>query len=76
MENKFQKVKVKDKRCPLLPTIFILYVDENIGKWKFEIKDKFYVNNTELKTLLYTNDQVIIANLEIICKNPYVNHVY
>jgi hypothetical protein len=31
---------------------------------KIELKDKFYINNIEINTLLFADDQVVLANPE------------
>jgi hypothetical protein len=50
--------------CPLLPTLFSLYIDDIIRRWQIELKDKFYINSIEINTLLFADDQVILANSE------------
>jgi hypothetical protein len=52
------------KGCPLSPTLFSLYVDDIIRRRQIELKDKFYIHNIEINTLLFSGDQVILANSE------------
>jgi hypothetical protein len=47
-----------------LPTLFSLYIDDIIRRWQTELKDTFYRNNIEITTLLFADDQVILANSE------------
>jgi hypothetical protein len=42
--------------------LFSLYIDDIIRRWQIEVKDKFYINNIEINTLLFADDQVILAN--------------
>jgi hypothetical protein len=49
---------------PLSPTLFSLYIDDIIRRWQIKLKDKFYINNIEINTLLSADDQVILANSE------------
>jgi hypothetical protein len=39
--------------CPLSPTLFSLYIDSIIRKLQIELKDKCYINNIEINTLLF-----------------------
>lgn len=50
--------------CPLSPALFNIYIDDIINRWKNELKNNFCVNNIEIDTLLYADDQVLIANSE------------
>jgi hypothetical protein len=50
--------------CPLPPTLFSLYTDDIIRRWQIELKDKFCINNIEINTLLFADDQVILSNSE------------
>jgi hypothetical protein len=35
-----------------------------IRRWQIELKDKFYINNIEINSLLFASDQVILTNSE------------
>jgi hypothetical protein len=35
-----------------------------LRRWQIELKEKFYINNIEINTLLFADDQVILANPE------------
>ena len=49
--------------CPVLPTLFNIYLDEIITKWqKEDIKRIPLSKNQQLSTLLRADDQVIICN--------------
>ena len=51
--------------CPLSPTLFNIYLDEIITKWQNQdITGIKLSKNQQLSTLLFTDDQVIIANTE------------
>jgi len=49
--------------CPLSPTLFNIYLDEIITKWqKQDITGIKLSKNQQLRTLLFADDQVIIAD--------------
>jgi hypothetical protein len=50
--------------CPLSPTMFNLRIDKTITKWQIELKSKFYINNFEFNTFLFSYEQEIIVNPE------------
>ena len=51
--------------CPLLSTLFNIYLDEIITKWQNQdITGIKLSKNQELTTLLFADDQVIIADTE------------
>jgi len=51
--------------CPLSPTLFNIYLDEILIKWqKQDITGIKLSKNQQLSTLLFADDQVIIANRE------------
>ena len=51
--------------CPLSPTLFNIYLDEIITKWqKQDITRIKLLKNQQLSTLLFADDQVIIADRE------------
>jgi hypothetical protein len=51
--------------CPLSPTLFNIYLDEIITKWqKQDITGIKLSKNQQLSTLLFADDQVIIADRE------------
>jgi hypothetical protein len=51
--------------CPLSPTLFNIYLDEIITKWqKQDINGIKLSKNQQLSTLLFADDQVIIADRE------------
>ena len=51
--------------CPLSPTLFNIYSDDIIAKWlKQDITGIKHSKNKQLPTLLFADDQVIIADTE------------
>jgi len=51
--------------CPLSPTLFNIYLDEIITKWQNQdITGIKLSKNRQLSTLLFADDQVIIADTE------------
>lgn len=51
--------------CSLSPTLFNLYIDDLVLKWKDEIQTAIKIeSNTPLNTLLYADDQIIIQETE------------
>jgi hypothetical protein len=51
--------------CPLSPTLFNIYLDEIIAKWqKQDMTGIKLSKNQQLSTLLFADDQVIIAARE------------
>ena len=51
--------------CPLSPTLFNTYLDEIITKWQNQdITGIKLSKNQQLSTLLFADDQVIIADTE------------
>jgi hypothetical protein len=51
--------------CPLSPTLFNVYLDKIITKWqKQDITGIKLSKNQHLSTLLFADDQVIIADTE------------
>ena len=51
--------------CPLSPTLFNIYLDEVITKWQEQdITGIKLSKNQQLSTLLFADDQVIIADSE------------
>ena len=51
--------------CQLSPTLFNIYLDEIITKWqKLDITGIKLSKNQQLSTLLFADDQVIIADRE------------
>ena len=51
--------------CPLSPTMFNIYFDDIITKWlKQDITGIKLLKNLQLSTLLFADDQVIIADTE------------
>jgi len=51
--------------CPLSPTLFNIYLDEIITKWQNQdITGIKLTKHQQLSTLLFADDQVIIANSE------------
>jgi len=51
--------------CPLSPTLFYIYLDEIITKWQnHNITGIKLSKNQQLSTLLFEDDQVIIADTE------------
>jgi hypothetical protein len=53
--------------CPLSPTLFNIYINEIISKWNTDnVKGIQITRNKEIKTLLFADDQVLIAESEIL----------
>ena len=51
--------------CPLLPTLFNIYLDEIITKWQNQDITGIKLSKMQqLSTLLFADDQVIIADME------------
>lgn len=51
--------------CPLSPTLFNIYINEIISEWKLEdIKGIKILRNKNIQTILYADDQVVIADSE------------
>ena len=51
--------------CPLSPTLFNTYFDEIITKWQNQDITRIRLSkNQQLSTLLFADDQVIIADTE------------
>ena len=51
--------------CPLSPTLFNIYLDEIITKWqKQDITGIKLSKNQQLSTLLFADDQIIMADTE------------
>ena len=51
--------------CPLSPTLFNIYSDDIIAKWlKQDVTGIKHSKNKQLPTLLFADDQVIIADSE------------
>jgi len=51
--------------CPLSPALFNIYLDEIITKWQIQDITGIKLSNyRQLSTLLFADDQVIIANTE------------
>jgi transcription initiation factor TFIIIB Brf1 subunit/transcription initiation factor TFIIB len=68
-DNQLSKLVDINKRvrqgCPLSPTLFNIYLDEIISKWqKQDITAIELSKNQQLSTLLFADDQVIIADME------------
>jgi hypothetical protein len=75
--NDFENVSRKQRReptflflnqgygCPLSPTLFNVYINEVIKDWNQTYTKGINVqNNTKLNTILFADDQVIIASSE------------
>jgi hypothetical protein len=51
--------------CELSPTLFNIYRNQLIREWKFTTTTGFKIcNNKILKTMIYTDDQMILAKTE------------
>jgi len=67
--NKLSKeveiIKGLRQGCPLSPTLFNIYLDDIITKWqKQDITGIKLSKNQQLSTLLFADDQVVIADTE------------
>ena len=52
-------------QCPLSPTLFNIYLDDIITEWqKQDITGIKLSKNQQLSTLLFADDQVVIADTE------------
>jgi hypothetical protein len=49
---------------PLSPTLFSLYIDDITIRYQIELEDKCYINNIEINTVLFADDQVILGKKE------------
>ena len=57
--------KAVKQGCGLSPTLFNLYINQLIREWKSTIITGFKIcNNKILKTMLYADDQMILAKTE------------
>ena len=64
LNNKLSKPGVR-QGCPLSPTLFNIYLDDTITKWlKQDVTGIKLSKNQQLSTLLFVDDQVIIADTE------------
>jgi hypothetical protein len=52
------------QRCPLLPVLFNIYIDKVIKEWQHMIKQNVMMKNLILNTILFVDDQVIVARTE------------
>lgn len=50
--------------CPMSPTLFNIYINNVIKTWEAELTTHFKIDNLPLNTLLYADDQIILANSE------------
>ena len=69
LNNKLSKLVEINKGvcqgCPLSPTLFNIYLDDTLTKWlKQDITGTKLSKNQQLSTLLFADDQVIIADTE------------
>jgi retron-type reverse transcriptase len=50
--------------CPLSPILLNLYVDEVTREWQKELQTHYITENISLNTLLFADDQVVLADSE------------
>ncbi len=50
--------------CPHSPTLFNIYMDVIIKKWLMTFNEVFKINNVEIPTLIFADDQLIIGKSE------------
>ena len=50
--------------CPLLPSLFNLYIDDVIQNWQMCLPDHFMIGPSTIDTLLFADDQTILSNSE------------
>ena len=65
--SKYQSSEINNgvrQGCPLSPALFNVFIDEIVEQWKLQLRYNFKMNNTNIDTILFADDQVIIANSE------------
>ncbi|KAJ4448436.1 hypothetical protein ANN_10452 [Periplaneta americana] len=50
--------------CPLSRCLFNIYINALIKDWEIDLATHFMIDNKPLKTLLYADDVIILANTE------------
>ena len=50
--------------CPILPTLFNIYMDAAICEWQTQLRQNFEINAITLNTILFADDQVVFAENE------------
>jgi retron-type reverse transcriptase len=50
--------------CPLSAILFNLYIDEVTTEWQKELKTHYIIDAISLNTLLFADDQVVLADSE------------
>jgi hypothetical protein len=50
--------------CPMSPTLFSLYFDEVVRKWRSQLKTNYFIRDIPLNALLFADDQIVLADSE------------
>jgi retron-type reverse transcriptase len=50
--------------CPMSPTLFNIFIEEDIRQWQDVLIKDFKIGNTVLNTILFADDQAISSESE------------